>query len=277
MDHETWFERLIEGLHKDGNQRWALLIDELPIFLKALHDRGPDGVIQARDFMNLTSRLRQAYPRVRWLITGSIGIEPLARDGNYLGVLAKYRPFELKPLTQLQAVDFVQNLAEQGRLRHRTRITSAEAQAIVEAVGWRAAFYLEALAQELMDAPSEDGDAVARSVEAAVQRLLEPVNLPIFGTWEEHLRKHYRDPERTLAFAALGALARHPGTLTLDTLLASIQRPELTRAQLLTLLTRLHVDGFLTVEDWDSAEPRCAFRNRLLHRWWNRYSPQPTA
>mgnify|MGYP001019925755 CR=1 FL=1 len=107
LDHETYFERLLQHLDADREQRSALLIDELPIFLKALHDKGPDGVDAARNVMNQLSRLRADYPRVRWLITGSIGIEPLARAGNYMGVLAKFTTFELRPLSREQARELV--------------------------------------------------------------------------------------------------------------------------------------------------------------------------
>ena len=58
LDHLSYFERMIQSLGQDTGKRWILLIDELPIFLKALHDKGPDGIAQARDFMNLLSRLR---------------------------------------------------------------------------------------------------------------------------------------------------------------------------------------------------------------------------
>ena len=58
-------------MNEDAGQRWVLLIDELPIFLKALHDRGPEGIVEARAFMNFVSRMREAHPRIRWLITGS--------------------------------------------------------------------------------------------------------------------------------------------------------------------------------------------------------------
>ncbi len=58
LDHETYFERLLQHLHDDKEQRSALLTDELPIFLKGLHDKGSDGVDAARNVMNRLSRLR---------------------------------------------------------------------------------------------------------------------------------------------------------------------------------------------------------------------------
>jgi len=56
-----------------------------------MHDKGERGVDAARNFINLSSRLRADYPRVRWMITGSVGLEPLAQAGKYIGVLSKFR------------------------------------------------------------------------------------------------------------------------------------------------------------------------------------------
>lgn len=274
LDYETWFERLIRAMNDDKSRRWALLIDELPIFLKALHDRGPEGVAQALSFMNLMSRLRDDNKRVRWLITGSIGIEPLARAGNYMGVLAKFDTFELEPLTELEARAHVQDLASMGRLAGRSIITDAESDAIVAAVGWRAAFYLDALSQKMAGQPSDDPAEAARLVEQAVDRLLQPGHAATFGTWEEHIRKHYRDPDRGFAFAALAAVAPHPQGRSVDTVLTTIGRADLKREQLRAVLTRLHTEGFVTVHDWDGPDPIVAFRNPLLRRWWQRYTPQ---
>lgn len=277
LDYETYFERLIKALNDDPEHRWALLIDELPIFLKALHDKGQEGIATARDFMNLTSRLRAAYPRVRWMVTGSIGLEPLARAGNYMGVLAKFRTYELQPLTSTQAQDLVQDMARTGLLMHRQAITDAEAEALVATVGWLAAYYLDALAQKLSGTPSHDAVQARQAVEAAVGQLLQPSEVAIFGTWEEHLRKHYQSAERVIAFAALAALAPHPQGSSVNTLLAAIGKTSLTRHELQAVLTRLHVEGFVTVKDWDGDDPTAAFRNLLLRRWWHRYQPQATA
>lgn len=274
QDYETWFARIISALNNDKSHRWAVLIDELPIFLKALHDRGPDGVAQALGFMNLLSRLRDDNQRVRWLITGSIGIEPLARAGNYMGVLAKFHTFELEPLSELQAKDYIQDLARTGSLSGRSRITDAEADAIVTTVGWRAAYYLDALSQKMVGQPSDDPTEAAKLVDQAAERLLEPIHAATFGTWEEHIRKHYRDPDRGFAFCALAAMAATKQELSIDTILSTIARTDLTRARLHEILTRLHTEGFVTVQGWNGSDPTAAFRNPLLRRWWQRYKPQ---
>jgi hypothetical protein len=274
LDHESYFERLIRALNEDRDRRWALLIDELPIFLKALHDQGPDGVVAARNFMNLTSRLRAQYPRVRWMITGSIGLEPLARAGDYMGVLAKFESFDLEPLTEEQARTFVQDIAREGRLRYRKVITDAEAAAVVAAVGWRSAYYLEALAMKLNGHPSDDPARAEQLIEEAVQHLLAPGEAATFGVWEEHLRKHYRDEERRLAVTILTALAQQGTALSFDALLTAHGRASVTRGDLQRVLTRLYVEGFVTVSDWDGENPSASFLNPLLRRWWKRFPPQ---
>ena len=277
LDHEAYFERLIKALNEDRERRWALLIDELPIFLKAMHDQGSQGVDAARNFMNLSSHLRAEFPRVRWMITGSIGLEPLARAGNYIGVLAKYETFDLQPLSEVQAKEFVKDIAEAGRLLHRKAISDTEAEALVNAVGWRAAYYLEALAKKLSGEPCDDAVQAQQLVEDAVRRLLEPGESTTFGVWEEHLRKHYRDTERRVAFAALAALAPNAQGLSLDALLPAVRQANVTRAELREALTRLHVEGFIAISDWDGDNPTAAFLSPLLRRWWQRFPPQALA
>ena len=276
VDYETHFERLIKAMHEDPHRRWLLLIDELPIVLKALHDKGPTGVAAARDFMNLTTRLRQDNQNVRWMITGSIGIEPLAQAGNYQGVLSKFQSFELQPLSEVQAKDFVQDLAASGQLPHRQALTDAEAQALIEAVGWRAAYYLDALAQQVKGTPASTPEQARQVIEEAVTGLLQPSEMASFGPWEEHLRKHYHEADRAIAFSALAALAGSAQGASIDVVLATTQRSDLSRSSLKNVLIRLHTEGFVTIDSWDNDSPQCGFRNPLLRRWWQRYKPQAT-
>ena len=273
LDYETYFERLIKVLNDDKDCKWALLIDELPIFLNALHDQGSQGVIAARNFMNQISRLRVDCPNVRWLITGSIGLEPLAQTGNYMGVLAKFQPYYLETLTHEQARDFVIDLALIGKLMHRTQITSVEADAIVHATGWRSAFYLEAVAKKLSGSPTEDVKKAHEMTEDAIEKLLNPMELATFGVWEEHLKKHYDTSSRTLALAMLGALAKNPQGLGINALLTAVAQPEITAEKLREALVRLDVDGFISVDTWGASDPLATFRNVLLRRWWLRFPP----
>jgi hypothetical protein len=273
-DWESYLERLLGALQDDKKQQWAILIDELPIFLKALHDKGDDGVQQARDFMNLFSRLRSTKPRVRWLVTGSIGIDPLAREGNYMGVLDKLHPYPLEPLTETQATDYLQDLAQHGLLRGRKQITIPEAQAVVEAVGWRAAFYLEAFAHNLPANPETDPAKVQENMDASMAALVKSHNKATFGTWEEHLRKHHTAQVRGLSFDVLNAIAPHEAGLSLDGLLGALSKPALNREALRQHMMRLMDEGFLYQEPYGDDAAPYRFRIAPLRHWWKMHRPQ---
>ena len=275
VDWESYLERLLGALQDDPGQQWAILIDELPIFLKALHDKGEVGVKEARDFMNLFSRLRAAKPRVRWLITGSIGIDPLAKVGQYTGALAKFDNFELKPLSEPQAHDYLRDLARIGSIQSRSHITDPEAQAITDAVGWRAAYYLEALARHLPPNPETDAAKVEGNIAAAMSELLKQHNSATFGVWEEHLRKHHPVGQRQLSFDILNALARHPAGLTLDGILASMGDAVQDREQLRHHLFLMIAEGFLLQEPYGDEAAPYRFRLVPLQSWWALYRPQP--
>lgn len=274
LDWEKYLERLLGALHTDKNHQWAILIDELPIFLKALHDKGEDGVMQARDFMNLFSRLRSEHSHVRWLVTGSIGIAPLARAGNYMGVLAKLHSYALEPLTESQSIDFLQDLAQQGLPKGRKEITEPEAQAVVEAIGWRAAYYLEAFAYSLPANPETAPDKVQANMAVAMENLLKTNNEATFGTWEEHIRKHHALQQRPLSFGSLKAIASHETGLTLDSLHGSLGDPALARDVLRQHMMRLVDEGFLYQEPSGDDDAPYRFRLIPLRLWWKKYCPQ---
>ncbi|MBP6421905.1 MAG: hypothetical protein KA271_03335 [Propionivibrio sp.] len=274
VDWETYLERLLGALQDDPAQKWAILIDELPIFLKSLHDKGDDGIKQARDFMNLFTRLRAAKPRVRWLITGSIGITPLAQAGQYMGVLSKFQNFELEPLTDEQAVDYLRDLALSGLIQRRTVITKQEAHTIIEMVGWRAAYYLEALAQHLPASPETEPEKVQANLDTALAGLLKHNNKSTFGTWEEHLNKHHSGQQRRMSFDVLNKIAASEGGLTLDNLLGALGDPLIDREHLRQHLLLLISDGFLYQEPMNDDSAPYRFRLTPLRHWWALYRPQ---
>ena len=274
LDWEKYLERLLSALQDDKKYQWAILIDELPIFLKALHDKGTAGVNQARGFMNLFSQLRSKNPRVRWLVTGSIGIDPLARAGQYMGALAKFQPYPLEPLSEPQAIDYLKDLAQLGLLQGRKAITDEEVLAVIAAVGWRAAFYLEAFAQKLPANPETSHAKVSENINTAMAALLQSHNRTTLGTWEEHIRKHHSEAQRRLSFDVLNALAPSEMGLMLDALLGALHIPTLERETLRQHLMLLHDEGFLCQEPFGDDAAPYRFRIAVLRQWWKKYRPQ---
>ena len=126
-------EAMILKLAEDKVMSWAVLIDELPVFLWRLHTE-KDGLARAYSFCYHLRRLREEIKPVSWLITGSIGHTPLARQGNYLGAFNNMYPFTLNPLEFDAACDLLQAWASEGYLHHRRTITTVEAKLLVRAV-----------------------------------------------------------------------------------------------------------------------------------------------
>jgi uncharacterized protein len=270
LDWETFADHLIATLAEDPQDRWAILIDELPVFLLHL-EATSDGLAQVKSIAYRLREYRERFPQLRWLITGSIGIEPLARRGEYLGAFNNLEPFELSPLTAEAACALLQDWAQARLFEHRQRVSDQEALAIVSASGWLSAYYLEAFGKQLQGSPADDPESALERVADARKRLLQPANRNYFETWPEHIRKNFVEPTRARLFDILAYLADFETGLSADGLLPALSGALLSKKDLLRLLNTLEEDGFL-VCDHDADNHR--FRMELLRLWWKRYLPE---
>jgi hypothetical protein len=270
LNWEVFADQLIASLAEDTSNRWAILIDELPIFLLHLEAQ-PHGLAQVKSIAYRLRAFREQFPQLRWLITGSIGIEPLARRGEYLGAFNNLEPFELPPLDSAAARALLQDWAREGFFEHRQEISDAEAEAIVAASGWLSAYYLEAFGKQLQGVPAADSGTAQARMEEARKRLLQPTQRNYFDTWPEHIRKNFQEPTRGRLFALLAALADAASGLSTNSLLPALNSAALTRTELLRLLNILEEDGFIVC---DPEADTHRFRMELLRLWWQRYLPE---
>ncbi|MFZ4703554.1 MAG: hypothetical protein ACOYMG_26220 [Candidatus Methylumidiphilus sp.] len=268
VDWENYATNLIETLASDKN-KWMILLDELPIFLLRLHEQA-DGFSQARRIMYWLREICLRLPTLRWLITGSIGIEPLAREGNYQGSLTDFERFELQPLEEIAARTLIKDWAHTGLLPYRTIISDTETQAIVDAVGWLSAYYLEAFSRHVRGDPSDDEAETKTLIDKARHSLIASADRECFGVWPEHIDKHYKTRKKP-AFDVLAALSDYEAGISRSTLLAVLNNPSLREIDLRRLLNTLEEDGFL-VSDHNNDHHR--FRMELLRLWWKRYLPE---
>ena len=263
-------EAMILKLAEDKVSSWAVLIDELPVFLLNMH-RVENGLARASTLCYHLRRLREEIKAVSWLITGSIGHTPLARQGNYLGAFNNMYPFTLNPLEFDAACDLLQAWASEGYLHHRRTITTVEAKLLVRAVGWRSAFYLYALTSQMKGDPTEDKKEAHALVEGARSQLLSQANLSNLDSWPEHIRKNYEDPRRSRLFSILQILAGTEHPLTTDGLLPQLKGADIGREECCRCLNILEEDGFIIRDD--NLE-KWRFRMELLRLWWKRYLPE---
>lgn len=250
-------------------QDWLFLVDEITIFVQALLNR--HGKERASDFLYAMRRLARAHPRVRWLLTGSIGLDTVARRHGFEGALVDLEIFPLDPFDRPTAVDFVRQISVQNDCS----ITDAAVQALLDRLGWLSPYYLSKLVESACD-KSLGGQVEKHHVDAAAEDLLGVARRTYWSTWREHLDKNFVEPERGRLFSILAVLCRDERDVSFDTLLLGLNPAGggiVGVRDLRDALDTLEADGYLSV---DASRTRFRFRMNLLREWWGRYVTIPT-
>ena len=268
VDPRAFSESLIESL--DGNEKkTVVLIDEISLFVQELakSDAGA-----ARAFLYHLRNLREANRNVRWLFTGSIGLDVVAAHFGLQGALIDMDIFELRPFNLEEARGFIEELREQNRLHTPFEFGEGAFEKFAHELGWRAPFYLELLAGTTRPtgpvARSGVATATIADIEAAIEKLLLPSHRTYFAMWREHLEKNFPKEQTARLHAILGILAENADGEQVATLLVRLSEPfpNATRRELMDRLTDLASGGFL-----EEAGERWRFRSGLLRRYWAKW------
>lgn len=272
MDWVTFAERLVQGLN-DRDQDTVILVDELALFVVALLQRDPAA---AKDFLYSLRALMQRYLKVRWLFTGSIGLDTIAKREGIGGALVDLKLFPIEPFSPGAARAFLDHLSATGRVLRPFALDDATFAQLVEELGWLSPFYLEHIAQEVRpNGPlSANGlpHATMENVDSAFRTMLDPQHRTYFVAWEEHIAKNFSAEEAGALRRVLNICTAKAIGERLETLIARLGGPphNVDRRTLLDLLTVLVADGYLS-EVPDGEASRYRFRSGLLRRYWQRY------
>lgn len=270
-DWRLFADHLVAELEKttDG-MTWVFLVDEITIFTKALLDG--QSVEVASDFLYKLRQLCQKHRKVRWLFTGSIGLDTIARRHGFEGALVDLEIFPLKPFSLETAKGFLQQIAE----KNEVVMTEEAASTICERLGWLSPYYLEKIGEAACDRVSRGQEVDRKAADQATESLLDSTYRMYWSTWREHLDKNYPEPERTRLFTVLAEIARSPDGTSFNTLLLTLNPAggePLAESSLRGYLDTLEADGYLTPNPERS---RFHFQMNLLREWWQRYvAPLP--
>lgn len=267
VDPIEFSEALVESL-ASHEAKTAIIIDEVAYFFLALAEQDPK---EAHAFAYKLRALQQRYRTVRWLLTGSVGLDTVARRHGLEGAFVDFETFVLEPFTPDKARSFLRDPTIQGQFTHAFDADDADLDWMFEQLGWLAPYYLRLIANEVRPSQSrDDGRAVAtqQDIDAAIDRLLQPNRRSEFAVWREHVHKNLPAADRGVANSVLEALAETPQGETLDTLLARIRTQDgsVNNRQLADVLGMLQTDG-LTMQ----SNGRHAFRSGLVRRHWHEY------
>lgn len=263
-DWQEFADHLLAHLDDHADEPpWLILVDELPVFVQALQSR--DGAQAIGHFLYWLRNMRQKYRRVRWLYTGSIGLDSVARRYSVEGALNDLEPFPLSPFDSQTARDFLTDIAK----RRGCTLDENAADAILRRLGWFSPYYLEKIAEDGCTQAGANGTLSLARANAAMDNMLDLSKRTYWSTWREHLDRNFPEPERSRLYALLESVARDESGAGRDTLLSALNRggEPVGEAILRNLLDTLLADGYLCVND----NRRYRFRMNLLREWWLRY------
>jgi len=243
--------------------RWLIQIDELPVFvLKLLQINHDAGRIQAREFLYWMRRLRLDYPKVRWMLAGSIGLDTVAARLNMADVVNDLHIVQLDAYAPAAAHGLLLALSRE----YQIDLSEPVRNHILTRVGWPVPYYLQLIFHELRNL-DEAWPITAVQVDNAVERLLDPARRNYFDYWRQRLHDELGRPDSDHAIVLLNAVCRDPGGVSRDTLSQTLA-PHVDDAdaradKLRYLLDVLQGDGYLV-----EYEKRWRFRFPLLREFW---------
>jgi hypothetical protein len=267
IDVKRFSEALVASLN-EHEANAIILVDEVALFVSARLATDPGATL---DFLYHLRRLRQAYPRVRWLLTGSIGLDVVARRANLAGALVDLEIFPLEPFSKVEARAYLAELCQNGKVRWPFSLDNGGFDHLAEQLGWLSPFYLKLIADRIKSESTETTSlpmATVADIDRAFDQLLAPAFRGNFAAWEEHLKKNFPKPESDALHAILECCCKQPTGETIATIQARLAQkyPTLTLRELMDLLTALANDGFLS-----EIGGRWCFRSGLLRRYWVKY------
>ena len=271
VDYESFAEVLISTLNKQ-NEGAVILVDEIAVFALALLKSDAEA---ANEFFSRLRRLRQEYPHVRWILTGSIGLEVVAKEASLQGTLIDLEVFELKPFDKQAARSYIEALSRIDGMPHPFDIADDDFGYLAKQLGWLAPFYLKLIADRIRPTGEKGCNgwptATQTDIDKAIDDLLEPKRRGCFAVWEEHIKKNFdATTAKTLRLIMSHCCETVEGKSEVW-LFAFLSRNNqaLTRATLTNLLAALSNDGILHETDG-----QWKFCSGLLRRYWLRYCAQ---
>jgi hypothetical protein len=265
-DWRESLRNLLSVLDED-DKPWIIILDELPLFVMKLlrADR-----VRAANFLLQLRTYRHEFKNIRWLITGSVGLDVVTRREKLGGTINDLERFDLQPLSPDAARSLIENLIAEGKCLYPFVIGAAEFDHLVRRLNWLSPFYIERLAVALRATGSAPGTRQATSgdVDRAFDALLSHGSRGYFAAWGEHIDNNFDSPERDRLRAVLSHLSASERGETRDTLMTVIGRlqPAGKRSDLRDALDLLISDGYL-----EEAESRYRFRSGLVREWWARW------
>jgi hypothetical protein len=257
-------------------ERWLIYVDELPILLFNMIRNDPlTGVQRVRRFLDWFRNDVRALPdarKLRWLISGSVGLDTLVQEHGMADTINSLNHQGLEPFSTEVAVAMLVELADQ----YRIPLSEDDAGSIVTAVQWPQPYYLQATFHHLRSLiGANPGASAASLIEQAMDKLVQPGADNDFHHWQGRLSQQLSRADADHAQAMLNLAARDPSGARPESLLAALEErmgeatTEQARRTFIRLRDILQRDAYWWPDESSGAK-RYRFRLEPLRRWWLR-------
>lgn len=259
-----------------AEEPWLIYIDELPIMLfNMIRDDAQTGVQRVRRFLDWFRNDVRALPgtgKVRWLVSGSVGLDTLAQQHGMADTINSMSHQSLEAFAEDVALAMLAELAA----RYGIALSDAAARGLVDAVQWPQPYYLQSAFHHLRTLLSANRTAIAAEmIEQAIDRLVQPGADNDFHHWEARLTLQLPRVDADHALALLTHAARDPAGTRPEMLLTMLEERmtnatvEEARRTFIRLRDILQRDAYWWPDE-TSGTRRYRFRLEPLRRWWLR-------
>lgn len=266
---ETFLQALL-----DHGGRFTFLLDEFPILVDAAAKQDRDGCeAMLRWFREW--RQQTANTEVRFLVTGSVGLDSVVRRHGFADTVNDFDSISLPPLNDEEAFDFIARLGTGVGLP----LDAIHAEQMVGLLGGAWPYFIQIFVAGIESALPEGKPDIAAIDETFLRHVYRdhliagPRNKYLPHMWDR-LAKVFSTTELRIARALLRAVARGEddgldGAHLVDAAAGAISQSEkLDETELQIVLEGLKHDGYLLQET--GATQRTRFFTNVLRDYWRR-------
>ena len=258
------------------NEPWLIYVDELPILLfNIIRADAKSGVQRVRRFLDWFRNDVRAIPEartVRWLVSGSVGLDTLVHQHGMADTINSMKHEGLEAFTDEVAVGMLGELAA----NYEIALADDDARGIIAAVLWAQPYYLQLafhhLRSLLTAAPvAKVGDLLPQ----AIEKMVLPGADNDFHHWEQRLRIQLPNADADHCMALLRIAAQTAEGARADNLFAELQQrmPDVTADEAMRTFVNLRDilqrDAYWWPDE-TSGQKRYRFRLEPLRLWWLR-------
>ena len=250
--------KIIEDLVENQDRQVVLLWDEMPYMLDKMEDR------DAMEVLDVLRSLRQTYPKIRMVFTGSIGlhhiVNQLKKQGYSNEPTNDMYPVDIKPLSLADATKLSVLLIEGESIAIVAEQNIPEV--IAESVGC-IPFYIHHLISSFKFTDCTINTTIVR--DKVAESIINPLNPWKMEHYRERIDNYYKERQQEYALAVLDILAIEPN-LKLDELFNRLKvELESAKKEKTRKILKLLLKDYYLIQTSNTY----SFRYEIVRQYWH--------